>query len=63
MQAFAVIKADDVVGDVDPGFSVVGIVALPYPFHFKIQEEAFSNSVVPTVSFAAHAADEAPAGQ
>ena len=63
MQTFAVIEADDVVGDVDSGFRVVGIVALPHPFHFEIQEEAFSNSVVPTVSLAAHAADEALAGQ
>ena len=43
MQTFAVIEADDVVGDVDPGFGVVGIVALPHPFHFEVQEEAFSN--------------------
>ena len=62
MQAFAVVEADDVIGDVNPGFSVVCLVALPYPFHFKVQEEAFSNSVVPAVSLAAHAADEAIAG-
>ena len=62
MQAFAVVEPDDVVGDINPGFGLGGIVALPHPFHFKIQEEAFSNSVVPAIPLPTHAADEALAG-
>ena len=48
--------------DVDPRFAVVAIATLPNSFHLENQEEAFSNSVVPAVSLAAHAADEALAG-
>jgi hypothetical protein len=35
----------EVVGDGDLGSGVVGKVALPHPFYFKVQEEASSNSV------------------
>jgi hypothetical protein len=45
MQAFAVVETDDVVNDGGPGFGVIGIVALSHPFHFKVQKEAFGNSV------------------
>jgi hypothetical protein len=47
---------------------VAGIVALPHPFHFEVQEEAFGDGVeavlrLPAIAFAAHAADEAVTGQ
>jgi hypothetical protein len=45
MQMFAVVEADDVDGDIDSCFGMVGIFPLPYPFHFEIQEEAFGSSV------------------
>ena len=58
MQPYAVVKADDVVGDVSCGFRLVGVVALPYPLHLQVQEEALHHRVVPTVALAAHAADQ-----
>jgi len=62
MQTFDVVKPNDVVSDVDPRFAVVAIATLPNSFHLENQEDAFSNSVVPAVSLAAHAADKAIAG-
>ena len=59
MEPDAVVEADDVVGDVSDGFSVIGIVALPNPFHLQIQEEAFHDGVIPAVALAAHAGDKA----
>lgn len=38
-------------------------MTLPDALHPDIQEEAFSDGVVPAVTFAAHAADKAVAGQ
>jgi hypothetical protein len=63
VQTFTVVEADDVVGDIDFCLRVVGIFALLNPFHFQIQEEAFRDGIVPAVSFAAHAANEAVTGQ
>ena len=42
---------------------MVGVLTLPDPFHLEVQEEAFSDGVVPAVTLAAHATDEAVAGQ
>ena len=42
---------------------MVCIIALPDALHFPVQDEAFSAGVIPAVSFAAHAADEAMFGQ
>ena len=48
MQPYAVADADDAVGDVAPGFGVVGVIALPDAFHFEIQEEALYHRVYPS---------------
>jgi len=45
VQTFAVVEADGVGGDIDLGLCVVGIFALPHPFHFEIQEETFRDGV------------------
>lgn len=45
MEPDAVVEADDVVGDVSDCFGVIGIVALPNPFHLQIQEEALHDGV------------------
>jgi hypothetical protein len=45
MQTVVVVEADDIGGDIDLGLRVVGILALPHPFHFEIQEEAFGNCI------------------
>ena len=42
---------------------MIGIVLLPNPLHLQIQEETFHDGVVPTVTLAAHAADQAMFGQ
>src|SRR5471032_1978426 len=42
---------------------MVGIFALPHAFHFEVQEEAFSDGIVPAITLATHAANEAVAGQ
>ncbi len=59
VQPHAVVEANDVVGDVGHGLSVVGVIALPNPFRLEAQEEALHDRVVPTVALAAHAADQA----
>ena len=58
MQALAVVEAGDVIGHVKLGLCVVRVIALPDALHLQVQKEAFSNSVIPAVAFAAHAADE-----
>jgi hypothetical protein len=45
MQSGAVVEADDVVRNVIFSFRLIGIDASPYPFHFEVQEKAFSDSV------------------
>jgi hypothetical protein len=37
---------------------VIGLVALPYPFHLQVQEETLHHGIVPAISLAAHAADD-----
>jgi hypothetical protein len=59
MQTHAVVEADDVVSDVIGGLAVIGVIALPDAFHFEVQEEALHDRVVPTITFAAHAAHQA----
>jgi hypothetical protein len=53
--ALAIIEADNVVDDVGFGLSVAGILGLSDALHFEVQEEAFSDSIVPATSFAAYA--------
>ena len=38
---------------------MVSVLALPNPLHLEVQEEAFSNRIVPAVALSAHAANEA----
>ena len=59
MQSRAVVKANDVVSHIGHGVMVVGVVLLPDPLHLQVQKEALHNGVVPTISFAAHAANQA----
>ena len=59
MQALAAVEAGDVIGHVELGLCMVRVIALPDTFHVQVQEEALSNSVIPAVALAAHAADEA----
>ena len=58
MQPFAVVKVHDVIGDVIDGFLVVGVIALPHPLHFQVEEEGFHDAVVPTIALPAHASDQ-----
>ena len=55
MQSFTAVEADDVVSNVVCRLTVICVVFLPDPFHFKIQEEALHHSVIPAVAFSAHA--------
>jgi hypothetical protein len=50
VQEFAFIEADDVVGDVGPGFSMIDILPSPAPFHFKVYEEALRDGVDASMS-------------
>lgn len=63
MQPVCVVKADDVVGNVGGGLCMVGVVQLPNPLHLQVQEEAFHHRIIPAVALAAHAGDQAMAGQ
>ena len=45
MQAYIVVKADDVVGDISYGFTTIGVVTLPNALHLEIQEESFHDGV------------------
>lgn len=45
MQTLTVVEANDVGNDIDLGHRVLGIAALPHPFHFEIQEEAFGDGI------------------
>jgi hypothetical protein len=56
VQAFLVVKRQQVVCHIPAGFFLVGVVSAPYPLHLQIQEEALHRRVVPAVSFPAHAA-------
>jgi hypothetical protein len=51
------------VGDVGHRLGVVGVVALPDPLGLEAQEEALHDCVIPTIPFAAHAANQAVAHQ
>lgn len=59
MQTFAVAEIVDVVGDVDFGLGVIGVISLPNSLHLYVKEEAFGHCVIPAIACAAHAADEA----
>ena len=59
MKSCTVVKANNVVGDIGYGLKLIGIVLVPDPLHLQIQEEAFHDSVIPTISFSAHAAHQA----
>jgi len=37
---------------------MVGILSLPDTFHFQVQEEAFCDGVIPTISLTAHTVNE-----
>jgi len=63
MDSCCVVKTDDIVVDVVGGLHRVGIVALPEPLHFEVEEEALNDGVIPAVALAAHAGDEAVSGQ
>lgn len=63
MQALAVVEACDVICHIELGFRMVRVTALPDALHLQVQEEAFSDGVIPAISFAAHAADKAMLGQ
>ena len=53
IDALAVVESDDVVGDVGFGLGVIDVLTLADPFHLEVQEEAFSDGVVPAVTLAA----------
>lgn len=53
-----VVEADNILGDVGAGFSMVGILALPYSFHLEAQEESFHDGIIPAVAFTTHACDQ-----
>ena len=63
MQPEAVVKANNVVSNIVACFCMIGIVFLPNPLHFQIQEEAFHDGVIPAVALAAHAAHQAMFGK
>ena len=63
MQALAVVEAGDVICHIALGFRMVRVISLPDTLHLQVQEEAFSDGVIPAVTFAAHAADKAILGQ
>jgi hypothetical protein len=58
MQSLAVIKHRDVIQNIL--FCLLsGLVIAPMnPFLFQAREETFSNTVIPTITFSAHAADK-----
>ena len=56
MQPVTVVKANNLVRNIVCRLGVIVIVFMPYPLHFQIQEETFHDSVIPSVTFAAHAA-------
>ncbi len=55
----AVVKANNLVSNIVGSFRVIGIVLLPNPLHFQIQEETLHCRVIPAVGPAAHAAQQA----
>lgn len=59
MQPLAIVEASDVIGHVKFGFRVVRVISLPDTLHLHNQEESFSDGVILTNDFAAHAADKA----
>ena len=58
----AVVKTNNVVGNIVGSLHLIGIILLPNPLHLQIKKEMFHNRVVPAISFAAHAADQAMSG-
>jgi hypothetical protein len=56
---FAVVKASDVICHIELRFRMIRVIALPNTFHLQVQEEAFSDGVIPAITFAAHAAHAA----
>jgi energy-converting hydrogenase Eha subunit C len=63
VQPGAVVKANNVVGNIVCSLGVIGVVLLPNPLHLQIQEEALHHSVIPTIAFAAHTAYQAMFGK
>ena len=63
MQPDTVAQANDVVSKIVCSFRVIGVVHVPNPLYLQIQEESLYHSVVLTVGFAAHAADQAMFGK
>ena len=59
MQSDAVVKANNVVRNIVGCLCVVGVVLLPYPLHFQVEEETLYHGVVPTIALAAHTARKA----
>jgi hypothetical protein len=60
---FAVVKTSDVICHIELRFRMIRVIALPNTFHLQVQEEAFSDGVIPAITFAAHAAEKAVLGQ
>ena len=56
MKSFTVVEHFNVVDDVPPGLFPGFIVGKKYPLCFQAAEETLSNSIVPAISLATHAA-------
>ena len=59
MQSRAVVKAHDIFGHIHHCLVVVGVVLLPNPLPLQVEEETLTNSVISSVTFTAHAANQA----
>jgi hypothetical protein len=59
MSPFAVVKHLDVVSDIFSGIIFGFVLCKKYPFGFQTAKETLCHGIVPAVSFATHATDNA----